>query len=125
MAYRFKKAERLSSKLLIEKLFENGRSFKLHPFRVTWLEHTLNTNLPVQIAFSVPKKNFKRAVDRNKLKRRSREAYRKSKQRLYEKLKEQKRSILVMLVYIANEMSDYAIIENKINAVINRLIDTK
>ena len=91
MANTFKKAERLGSKALIEKLFKSGRSFTTHPYRVTWLEHALNTAYPAQIAFAVPKKTFKRAVDRNKLKRRGREAYRKNKAILYDGLKEQNR----------------------------------
>ena len=122
MAYTFKKAERLGSKALIAKLFESGRSFTTHPFRVTWLEYPLNTGFPAQIAFAIPKKNFKRAVDRNKLKRRSRESYRKNKSRLYISLKEQNKSIILMLVYIAREQVDQVVIEGKINTIIDRLI---
>jgi ribonuclease P protein component len=122
MAYTFKKAERLSSKALIGKLFESGRSFTSHPFRVTWLEQPLNTGFPAQIAFAVPKKNFKRAVDRNKLKRRSREVYRTSKSRLYTSLKEQNRSMILILVYVAKEQVDQVVIEGKINTIIDRLI---
>ncbi|MBI2269384.1 MAG: ribonuclease P protein component [Bacteroidetes bacterium] len=122
MTYTFKKAERLGSKTLIEKLFKSGRSFTTDPFRITWLEFSLNTGHPAQIAFAVPKKNFRRAVDRNKLKRRAREAYRKNKSRLYDNLKEQSRSIILMLVYIAKEPVSQAVIDTKINTIIDRLI---
>lgn len=122
MTYTFKKAERLGSKALIEKLFKSGRSFTTDPFRITWLEYSLNTGYPAQIAFAVPKKNFKRAVDRNKLKRRAREAYRKNKNRLYDYLNAQNGSIILMLVYIAKEPVNQIVIDSKINTIIDRLI---
>lgn len=122
MANTFKKLERLSSKKLIDTVFESGRSFTIQPFNVKWIECGLNTTFPAQIAFAIPKKKFRKAVDRNKLKRRSREAYRKAKQRLYNFLIEQNKSIAIVLVYIAKEEFSYAIIEDKINKVIDRLV---
>ena len=122
MSNTFKKAERLSGKALIDKLFTSGRSFTSHPFRITWLEHQLNTGFPVQIAFSVPKKNFKRAVDRNKFKRRGREAYRKNKSRLYDYLTKHNKSVILMLIYTTKENTDYNVFETKINLIIDRLI---
>lgn len=121
MRQTFKKAERLSSKKTIEQLFESGRSFTIAPFKVIWLNGDEHQPAQVQVAFSVPKKNFKRAVDRNKLKRRSREAYRKQKQEFYGMLGEKK--LAVMLVYIAKEIHEYALIEKKINLVLKRLKD--
>jgi ribonuclease P protein component len=121
MKQTFTKAERLCSKALMEKLFHGGHTFTLFPFRVLWLEEKLDSPFPVQIAFSVPKRNFKRAVDRNLLKRRSREAYRKNKFRLYEFLQLHNQSITLLLVYITKEKILYDIVENKINQVIDRL----
>jgi len=122
MANTFKKSERLSSKKLIDTIFESGRSFTIQPFNVKWIECSLNTTFPAQIAFAVPKKIFRKAIERNKLKRRSREAYRKVKQNLYRFLKEQNKSVAIMLVYIAKEELSYAVIEDKINKIIDRLI---
>ncbi len=76
----FKKSERLSKKTLIKELFDKGSSFYLHPFKVY---HLISDEVGVnQILVSIPKRNFKKAVDRNKLKRRIREAYRLNKQEL-------------------------------------------
>lgn len=122
MKQTFTKAERLCSKALIEKLFESGRTFTLFPFRVIWLADKLDSPFPVQIAFSVPKRAFKRAVDRNLLKRRSREAYRKNKFRLYEYLKSKDQFLAVILIYTAKEKTLYDVVENKINQVIDRLM---
>ena len=122
MTQTFKKAERLSSKTIIEKLFESGRSFNLFPFRVVWSEEGPGSPFPAQLAIAVPKKNFKKAVDRNKLKRRTREAYRKNKDRLYSFLGQHKKKIALMLIYTAKEQTEYSVIETKINGVIDRLI---
>ena len=107
----FTKAERLCSKVLIDKLVEKGNSFQSFPFKITWLE-TQEIIMPAQIMISVPKRIFKRAVDRNKLKRRTREAYRKNKMILYDHLNNKK--ILFMLIYTAKTIADYKEIEEKL-----------
>jgi ribonuclease P protein component len=119
----FRKAERLCSKIVMEKLFKSGRSFTLFPFRVVWLMEGVASSFPVQVAFAVPKKIFKRAVDRNKLKRRAREAYRKTKHGLYELLEKRDKKIALLLIYTAKEKLEYEFIANKINLIIERLLN--
>ncbi|MCK6648183.1 MAG: ribonuclease P protein component [Bacteroidia bacterium] len=118
----FTKTERLSSKLLIDKLVEKGKSFNNSPFKFVWIELEESAT-PVQFLISVPKRNFKRAVDRNKLKRRSREAYRKNKADLLIKQLGDKK-ICLMLVYIAKEKLEYIEIEQKIKEGLQRLVKT-
>lgn len=118
----FTKTERLSSKLLIDKLVEKGKSFNNSPFKFVWIELEESAT-PVQFLISVPKRNFKKAVDRNKLKRRSREAYRKNKTNLLIKQLGDKK-ICLMLVYIAKEKLEYIEIEQKIKEGLQRLVKT-
>lgn len=118
----FTKTERLSSKLLIDKLVEKGKSFNNSPFKFVWIELEESTT-PVQFLISVPKRNFKRAVDRNKLKRRTREAYRKNKGDLLIKPLAEKK-ICLMLVYIAKEKLEYIEIEQKVKEGLQRLVKT-
>ena len=73
--YTFKKEERLCSTKLLDKLFHSGSSFLLYPFRVTWIPTTEQDAL-VQVVIQVSKRRYKRAVDRNLIKRRIRELYR-------------------------------------------------
>ncbi|MBE9583030.1 ribonuclease P protein component [Mucilaginibacter sp. JRF] len=112
--YTFKKEERLCNKRLIAGLYHNGSSFLCYPFKVSWMPVAADdaATVPVQVLFSVPKKRFKKAVDRNTLKRRSREAYRLYKQQLlYSQLSGH--SIALSLTYIGKEIAEYPFIEKK------------
>ncbi len=75
--YGFSKKEKLTGKKKTEGLFKIGSSFYLKDFQVRYL---ISEEPYHQILISVPKKTFKRAVDRNLLKRRIREAYRLNKE---------------------------------------------
>ena len=87
--YRLRKEERLNSRILIEKLFTGGsKSLPVFPLRIVYM-FVEGEHLPsVSLLISVPKKRFKRAVKRNRIKRQIREAYRKNKQILTERLNE-------------------------------------
>lgn len=96
--YTFNKAERLCSKILIERLFAGGNhSFPAFPLRVVYMELSPDEGTTqASILISVPKKRFKRAVKRNQVKRQIREAYRRNKYILLDALKahENKRMVL-------------------------------
>ncbi|MBL7884304.1 MAG: ribonuclease P protein component [Bacteroidia bacterium] len=115
----FKKQERLCSKLSIDLLLEKGKSFNVQPFKIVW-QLTESSTTPAKVLISVPKRNFKKAVDRNKLKRRIREAYRKNKESYLYNLLNGKR-INIMFVYIAKEQLEYKEIELKIKESLQRL----
>lgn len=118
----FKKEERLCSIKLIEKLYHNGSSFLVYPFRIVWLPEELQSESPAQILVSVPKKKFKKAVDRNLLKRRMRELYRLHKSEdLYPFLKEHSVKMLLAINYIGNNVAEYAFMEKKFKNALERL----
>ncbi|MBM3401509.1 MAG: ribonuclease P protein component [Bacteroidetes bacterium] len=120
--YRFKKEERLCNLKLIDKLFTNGSSFLVYPFRISWLIEGSNQEVPAQILISVPKKRFKRAVDRNLIKRRIREIYRLNKsEHLIPFLSKESTTLLLGITYIGNEIADYSFLEKKFKDALNRL----
>lgn len=118
----FKKEERLCSKKNLDLLFKNGSSFLLYPFRVTHLFVPELHQYPVQVVVNVAKKRFKRAVDRNLIKRRAKEAYRTQKQELlYSALADCNELLLLSIQYIGNEISDYTIFDKKMSLVFKKL----
>jgi len=121
---RFVKEERLHSKKLIGQLFSEGKSFYKYPFKVVFLEVEKGDTAPVTILISVSKRNFKRAVDRNKIKRLNREAFRKNKSVLYKSgtLKNDK-TLLIALIYTAKAILPYREIEKKIILILRQFLN--
>jgi len=118
----FKKEERLCNKKLIDELFHNGSSFLCYPFKASWLIIDEPWQIPAQILFSVSKKRFKRAVDRNLVKRRMREAYRLNKQQqLYDLLNSAGKRIALSVGYIGKEIAPYELIEKKMLKLLTQL----
>lgn len=122
--FTFKKEERLSKKKLIDELFEKGSSFYLAPFKV-WIA-PLNLpegeTAPAQVLISVSSKNFPRAVDRNKIKRLTREAYRLNKHALYDELNKREKKLLLAFIYSAKKIESFSLIEEKVVASLQKII---
>jgi ribonuclease P protein component len=120
--YTFTKEERLCNKKLIDELFHNGSSFLCYPFKVSWLIVNEPLQFPAQVLFSVSKKRYKRAVDRNLIKRRIREAYRLYKQQyLYTGLQDTEKKIIFSVGFIGKEISSYELIDKKMLKLLNEL----
>lgn len=118
------KAERLSSKKAIDLLF-SGSAYSLtaFPIRAIILPVEKNENeSSVSILISVPKKKFKRAVKRNRIKRQIREAYRKNKHSLIHVMESNER-LLIAFIYMDNKLYPSDEIEYKINVLLNRIIE--
>jgi len=123
MKQTFAKTERLCSHYLIKELFANGSVIYLNPFRINWLIASEPQPSPVQILISVPKYNFRKAVHRNLIRRRIREAYRLNKMPFTDYFQAKGRSVTVGIKYTAKEIIDYAMIEAKIILLLQRLIE--
>jgi ribonuclease P protein component len=117
-SFSFPKSERLYKKKDIQELFDKGSSFYLYPFRVIAQKSPgPHTN---QVLFSVSKRNFKKAVDRNLVKRRMREAYRLNKAGL-----PQPPGWQLAYIYTAKDILEFAQIQAKMLASFKRLTDEK
>lgn len=119
--FRFTKKERITGEKRMEALFTKGSSFMSYPFRVVYLETTRGGTTPLSILISVPKKRMKSAVDRNRMKRLTREAYRLNKHPyLFDQLVEN-RHLDVAFICVADKPCDYAIVEKGMRKAIREL----
>ncbi len=117
----FKKQERLKSKKLIEQLFEEGKAVNAFPIKFIWITVTGETGSPVQVGFTVSRRSFPRAVDRNRTKRLMREAWRLQKNELYKFLDEKNLKLAGMMIFTGRKKPEYTEIFQKIEALIQRL----
>jgi ribonuclease P protein component len=155
MSQRFtwKKAEKLKSRKRIDRVFREGKSFSLFPYRVYFLlgpaagasapPASVHASLspasvppasatpppakgvppsPLQAGFGASSRHFKKAVDRNRIKRLSREAYRLQKQPLLQRVKEKGVSMALFFIYTGKDLPNYATASEKIGVALQKLI---
>jgi len=134
------KAEKLKSRKQIQHLFTGGKSFFIHPFKVLWQFNEADghsgkkefgkpgdrqggkTNVSiVQIGFTVSKRNFKKAVDRNRVKRLMREVYRLNKEQLSLSAVNRQYSLAVFFIYIDKTIPTFDTLEEKMKGCLNKL----
>jgi len=116
------KDERLCSQKIIGEMFSSGESFLSYPVKVVFLKTDSTQAYRVQAAFTVSKRNFKRAVKRNLLKRRMREAYRLHKPGFYDELAAKGLHIAVMFVYIGKDMIEFSVIEKAMISAFKKVL---
>jgi ribonuclease P protein component len=120
--FSYNKFEKLKSRKQIELLFAKGKSISSFPVKVFYLpvEHT--PVHPVQVGVGVSARNFKKAVDRNTIKRRMREAYRLHKLPLHEHLVAAEKSVAVFILWIDKQLPTTAALQDLMPTVIEKLI---
>lgn len=123
------KEERLYLRNRVETLFSQGNSFVSYPYRVVYLflplQHPILLNKEqhaVEVLISAPKKRLKKAVDRNRCKRVTREAYRLNKQRLVLYSTRRQEHLLLALLYVGNEMPTFNTAQQSIRKAIAKII---
>ncbi|MBI1781198.1 MAG: ribonuclease P protein component [Sphingobacteriales bacterium] len=117
------KKERLKSRKQIEQLFKEGKSFAVFPYKVFY--HTVNCQLStvnsLQFGIGVSNRNFKKAVDRNRIKRLSREAWRLQKNELKTLVNEKKMTLNVFFIFTGKEMVEYNFAKEKVAVILKKL----
>ena len=119
MAYTFKKEEHLCSRRLIDQLYEEGHRLMAFPYSVQW--KIVESEALCQVMIVAPKRKFHHAVDRNRVRRLTRECYRLRKEALYHFLQEQGLCIVFSMVYIHNEILTYEQLGHKMDKLLSAL----
>ena len=119
----FSKRERMVSNLLIEALFDSGKSRSVSAFPLRAVYQTTERregSAPVQVLISVPKKRFHHAVDRNRVKRQIREAYRRHKELLWQQIPDDK-MVLLGFVWLSDRHSPTVEVERRLVSILQRI----
>lgn len=118
--------ERLKSRKLIDQVFAEGKNFNAFPFRVYYLfspgKVAVRGGGLLQFGVGVSTRSFKHSVDRNRIKRLTREGYRQQKAALQELIIEKGFPAAIFFIYTGRELPDYSTVTDKIGVILNRLI---
>ena len=122
LRYTLGKEEKLKSRKKIEFLFSRGKSFSSFPLRVLYAETTDMPNPKnIQAGFSASSKNFKKSVDRNRIKRLLRESYRLQKNDLEESILQSGKKWILFFIYTGKEIPEYNLVFDKMKFALARI----
>ena len=120
MAFSFPKNERLKSRKLIERVFQDGNNLKQYPLKLLYLKADLPVEVKCQAAMAVPKKRIKHAVKRNRIKRLMREAYRLNKASIFNRIVG---NYALLFLYIGKESPDYREVERAMKTLLLQFLN--
>ncbi len=119
MRVTFGKKEKLKKKKEIELLFSEGKSISKYPIRLVYRKTFFEENIKIKAGVSVSKRNFKKAVTRNRIKRLLRESYRKNKYIVANTTHQ----FAFMFLYSGKEMPEYSVVESKIKGILQKFVE--
>jgi len=115
------KKERLKSTKLIDQLFNQGKNFSIFPYRIFYQHQpSLQNN---QAGFGVSSRNFKKAVDRIRIKRLTKEAYRLQKKSWINEKFKNNHFYALFFVYVGKELPDFELVSRKMNQILEKLAE--
>jgi ribonuclease P protein component len=118
--YSYNKTEKLKSRKVLTGLFTNGKSFSVFPLKVFYSLSEMSEH-PVKAGVGVSARNFKKAVDRNRIKRVLRECYRLNKLSLHDSVAAKQKSVAVFFLYVGKELPEYGMLNEKMKTVLTKL----
>ena len=119
--YTLPKNEKIKHRKQIEFLFKEAQSFNVYPLRVLYL-FSPDNDVVMQVGFTVSTRYFKKAVDRNRIKRLMREAYRLQKNDIISKLEKHNKKLQVFFIFAGNELPEYDVLYKRMEQSLNKLI---
>ncbi|MBM55145.1 MAG: ribonuclease P protein component [Euryarchaeota archaeon] len=119
------KDQRLKSVLVFDKVFEEGKKVKAYPILARYTDTTFESDHPFQVATTVSKRRFRKAVSRNRIKRLMREAWRLEKHRLEKDWKKGGPQKALVLIYVGSEIPTFEKCADTIKKIVDVLMDKK
>ncbi|MGB5385664.1 MAG: ribonuclease P protein component [Eudoraea sp.] len=119
MSSKFPKKEKLKSESLIRGIFEEGKSITSYPLKLIYLNIKTPAKTKVQCGVAVPKRNFKSAVKRNRIKRLLRESYRLNKEQIFNNIEG---SFAFLFLYLGKEIPEYEEVEKQMRVILKQFL---
>lgn len=119
MSSKFPKKEKLKSESLIHAIFEEGKSITRYPLKLIYLDIKVPAEAKIQCGFTVPKRNFKSAVKRNRIKRLLRESYRLNKEQIFNNIEG---SFAFLFLYLGKDMPQYEEVEKQMRVILKQFL---
>jgi len=116
----FPTLEKLKSKKLLDELFTSGKKLNEYPIKLVYKQLNFEDDVLFKAGVSVPKRNFKKAVDRNRIKRLLREAYRLNKHLIHGEFN---KKYVCMFLYLGKEMPTFELLNTKMIHLLNKLVE--
>lgn len=123
MNYQFGKEYKLCSEVTIESLFKEGKQIKKYPFVIRYIETKKENTPPFQIVVSAPKRVFRKAHERNRIKRVCKEVIRMNKHTLESYLQKSNKQLALFFIYSSKEEMKRELLDKKINQLFSKLIN--
>ncbi len=120
--FSYPKSEKLKNKKIIDQLFSEGKSVSKYPLKLIYLQIVASPNTQIQTGVTVPKRNFKSAVKRNRIKRLLREAYRLNKQEVFNNTEGR---FAFLFLYLGKEVPTFKQVEKGMKAVLQRFLEAE
>ena len=120
MNQKYPSIEKLKSKKLLDELFASGKKLNEYPIKLVYKQLNFDDDILIKTGVSAPKRNFKKAVDRNRIKRLLREGYRLNKYIIHDKLD---KKYICMFLYLGKEMPSFNDLNDKMIKLLNKLVE--
>jgi len=121
-AFSYGKKEKLKSRKLLEKVFSKGKSFLVFPVKIFYAEVEGPLDFPIKVGVGVSSRNFKKAVQRNRVKRLLRESYRLNKAPLHEYMQVNGKRAMIFFLYIDKQLPQLELLQTKMSLIIDKLL---
>lgn len=119
----FQRNEKLKGRKNTDRIFREGKTFLIYPVKVFYVLESVDGTVELKAGVGAGTRNFKKAVDRNRIKRLLRECFRKEKPALQSALLQSNKTMLVFFLYIGKEMPDHLLLRRKMKKITQTLID--